>query len=239
MNRYNIIIADDNVNFTKNLYKYLKQISSIINVVAIVENGKQLLGQLYKHHIDLIILDLNMPQMNGIETLNQISNSLKINFKILIISGNNELLNKITLSNYTMISKILVKPLRLKDIYSSLIEIIELQNTVRIEEKIQDLLSSFNFNRTSKGYTYIYKCIIKSIENENLLYNIQNSLYSEIAKETNETICHIKWSIQKSINVMIKNTNSDVLDKYFPYCPKITSKVFIKEIIRILKRSCN
>ena len=228
MNRYNIIIADDNVNFTKNLYKYLKQISSIINVVAIVENGKQLLGQLY-----------NMPQMNGIETLNQISNSLKINFKILIISGNNELLNKITLSNYTMISKILVKPLRLKDIYSSLIEIIELQNTVRIEEKIQDLLSSFNFNRTSKGYTYIYKCIIKSIENENLLYNIQNSLYSEIAKETNETICHIKWSIQKSINVMIKNTNSDVLDKYFPYCPKITSKVFIKEIIRILKRSCN
>jgi CheY-like chemotaxis protein len=50
------------------------------------ENGRDALRQLAESHIDLVLLDLNMPQMEGVETVREMRRSFP-KIKVIVISG--------------------------------------------------------------------------------------------------------------------------------------------------------
>lgn len=236
MSKYNIIIADDNLEFSTNVCNYLKSFDLNINIISTVSNGKELLNVLYKQEVNLVILDLKMPELSGIDVLKELSGFHKTNFKVLIISGENKLLNEISIKYYNIIYKILVKPVSLRDLYTTVKEIIiEKELINNLDKKVELILSNFNFNRNSIGYEYIVKSIIRGVEDETLLQNIQLKLYNIIANEFNKTSYHIKWSIQKCISSMRKHTDSEIVNSFFPYCSNVTSKVFIKGICKYIK----
>lgn len=62
-----IIITDDHEMFREAI-KTLLEIEQIAVVLAIASNGKELLEILEKQKPDIILLDIDMPVMNGIET---------------------------------------------------------------------------------------------------------------------------------------------------------------------------
>lgn len=66
---FKILIIDDEIDFLKALEYRLTQ--KKINVVA-VESGYHALEVLKEEYFDLIILDLVMPDMNGVETFQKI-----------------------------------------------------------------------------------------------------------------------------------------------------------------------
>ncbi|MBI9066238.1 MAG: response regulator transcription factor [Salinivirgaceae bacterium] len=85
-----IIIADDHALFREGI-RLLIEVEQVGDVIAEAENGKVLLELLELHSTDMVIMDIDMPIMNGLEA------SIKAlkkypNLKILIISmhGNNE-----------------------------------------------------------------------------------------------------------------------------------------------------
>ncbi|HLO57719.1 MAG TPA: response regulator transcription factor [Bacteroidales bacterium] len=61
-----VIIADDHTLFRQGLKLILEDLDNI-EVVADVANGKELVEITHQLNPDLIIMDINMPQVNGIE----------------------------------------------------------------------------------------------------------------------------------------------------------------------------
>ena len=102
-----------------------------------------------------------------------------------------------------------------------------------INKYIISELKKFKFNTTSLGFKYIKYAIRIGIENEELLKNFNNGLYLKIQNELNIDKKKIKWNIEKSINYMYLNTNTDFLMDYFALdiYQKITPKVFISTIV--------
>ncbi len=64
------------------------------NVVFLAENGVELLYELERHSLDVVILDLNMPFMSGGEAL-PILNEKHPDVKIIVLSSHDDLLIKI------------------------------------------------------------------------------------------------------------------------------------------------
>lgn len=102
-----------------------------------------------------------------------------------------------------------------------------------INKYIISELKKFKFNTTSLGFKYIKYAIRIGIENEELLKNFNNGLYLKMQDELNINKKRIKWNIEKSIDYMYLNTNTNFLANYFSleFNQKITSKLFISTIV--------
>ena len=91
---YSIIIVDDHLIFRTGLKLLLGKIKDV-KVVAEASNGKVFLEMMDKFKIDLVFMDINMPDLDGIETTLE---ALKKNPDLKIIGltsyGNDEYFNK-------------------------------------------------------------------------------------------------------------------------------------------------
>ncbi|MGB4771081.1 MAG: response regulator transcription factor [Chitinophagaceae bacterium] len=67
MNPIQIIIADDHTIFIDGLKMLLKD-EPDMNILAVANNGKDLLDLLPVTKPDIVLLDINMPKINGLET---------------------------------------------------------------------------------------------------------------------------------------------------------------------------
>ena len=69
---YNVLIVDDSPSMRKIMVKSLKMSSFPINELYEAGNGKEALDICDDEWVDVIITDLNMPEMDGIELLEHI-----------------------------------------------------------------------------------------------------------------------------------------------------------------------
>jgi two-component system nitrate/nitrite response regulator NarL len=88
MNRVKIIIADDHNLFINGLQLLLKD-EDWIDVVDVANDGKELLGILRKALPDLVLLDINMPQLNGLEAARQTKQAFPA-VRLVVLSTYNE-----------------------------------------------------------------------------------------------------------------------------------------------------
>src|SRR6266542_3348757 len=66
MNKINLVIVDDHRLFRNGLKALLKELDYIA-VVGEASNGKEFLSYLETHEVDMALVDINMPVMNGID----------------------------------------------------------------------------------------------------------------------------------------------------------------------------
>lgn len=85
-----VIVADD----VEDARNYIKKILDNIGLnVILCSNGKELMGIVTAENarFDLILLDLSMPEMNGLEVLQALQDiKKKKSFKVCILSGHND-----------------------------------------------------------------------------------------------------------------------------------------------------
>ncbi|MDD4157379.1 MAG: response regulator [Candidatus Cloacimonetes bacterium] len=110
-----ILIVDDEKQINNILSRYLRKNYQ----VSISENGLQALSILKKETFNLIIMDVIMPEKEGIETLIEIKNTYP-NIKIIMMSGG----GKIGPQSYLKIAKavgadeVIEKPFELSDLHN-------------------------------------------------------------------------------------------------------------------------
>jgi DNA-binding NarL/FixJ family response regulator len=80
-----VIIADDS-RLMRDRIRETISIFSSVEIVSETENGLQTLGELYKHNPDLAILDIRMPDRNGLEVLKEFRKNNKTT-KIVILTN--------------------------------------------------------------------------------------------------------------------------------------------------------
>lgn len=83
-----LIIADDHILFIDGL-KLLLQSDHNIQIIDIANDGKELLDLLENKRPEIILLDINMPVINGLEAIKHIK-KIDPNIKIIILSTYNE-----------------------------------------------------------------------------------------------------------------------------------------------------
>ncbi len=89
MNAIRVMIADDHSLIREGL-RQLLEFDGSIKVVGEAANGVECLENLEKYDPEVLLLDINMPEMNGIEVLKKLKqNQSKV--KVLILTVHNEL----------------------------------------------------------------------------------------------------------------------------------------------------
>ena len=83
-----LVIADDHSMIREGL-RQLLELDENIKVVAEASDGIEAIQKLKENDVDVLLLDINMPNMNGLETLMNIKRN-NINVKVLILTIHNE-----------------------------------------------------------------------------------------------------------------------------------------------------
>lgn len=89
-----LIIADDHLLFIDGLQSLLKN-EDQLSIIAIANDGKELLSILQKQVPNIVLMDINMPKLNGLDATKIIKQNHPV-IKIIILSTYNEesLINK-------------------------------------------------------------------------------------------------------------------------------------------------
>lgn len=81
-----VIIADDEKTIREGMARLIHSFSLPLEVVALAKDGKQTLQLVKEYHPDLLIVDINMPYLNGLEAIEEIRKE-RTEMKIIIVSG--------------------------------------------------------------------------------------------------------------------------------------------------------
>ncbi|MGG3283877.1 response regulator [Paenibacillus solani] len=85
---YNVLIADDHLVVREGL-KFIIETNDDFHVLGEAENGEEVLRLLESLTPDVILMDLNMPKMSGLETMEEL-NKRNINIPVVILTTYNE-----------------------------------------------------------------------------------------------------------------------------------------------------
>lgn len=83
MEGFKVLIVDDELDFLETIVKRLKRRK--IDATG-VSSGKEALSTLQKQHFDVVILDVRMPGMDGIETLKELKRTMPL-MEVILLTG--------------------------------------------------------------------------------------------------------------------------------------------------------
>lgn len=86
----NVMIADDH-SMVREGIKQLLELDGDIHVIAEAGDGEECLNILELNKPDVLLLDINMPKMNGLDVLRKLNDNKEKNTKVLILTIHNEI----------------------------------------------------------------------------------------------------------------------------------------------------
>jgi DNA-binding NarL/FixJ family response regulator len=87
MSRTRILVADDHVMLTDALVSFLSQ---ECDVIGVARDGQAMVEMALQHHPDVIVVDIQMPLVNGIEAVRLVRQELP-SAKVLVLSMHSDL----------------------------------------------------------------------------------------------------------------------------------------------------
>lgn len=125
----NVLIVDDDIQSLECMNLYLEDIAT----VATVSSGRQAISYLHHNKVDVILLDLEMPILDGFKTLEQFRNMKEcINVPIVLVTGRRD--KGTVMSSIAMgVDGYLTKPVSRNDLRQKVQDVY--QNKARNEHK--------------------------------------------------------------------------------------------------------
>jgi len=207
-----VMIAEDNIELSSMYCRFLTKDKNI-NVISKTRDGEKTIEMYQALKPDVLLLDLDMPKLNGIEVINQISKDSdeKNKCNIIVISGNVELMHK--LFNTAKVYRIMPKPTNLDEVLSLIKDISNAPKELD-QIKLKSLLLELKFNLYSKGTLFLMDAINIAYNNPVLLCKIED-LYSRVSMKNNLSVNKIQRSIRSSIDVMNNHISPELLRSFF------------------------
>lgn len=237
-----LMIVEDNQNALNNYQRYFST-NDDISVVATAQDGATALKLYEQEKPNLVLLDLKLPKINGIDVIDKISQieDNKKNVNIIVVSGSNSLRHK--LFNTKKVYQIIKKPCHMDTIIDT---INEYKNDYLKEfpfKKLNEILLKLNLQPRSKSCTYLIEIIKLSYQQPYMLENM-NKIYAIIASRYHCSSEKIKSSVRSSIRIVNRTRNYDLLSSVFfidgrDYNKILTPKYFVSCIIDYLNLDMN
>ena len=84
-----LVLADDHVLFLQGLRKILEE-TDAVSVVGEARDGQQVLSVVRKHRPDMVLLDISMPNIRGLEAISRIKD-IDTEIKVLMLTMHNKI----------------------------------------------------------------------------------------------------------------------------------------------------
>lgn len=215
----NILVVEDDVIQSKQIINYISQKNKNIKLYGMTDSGEETLNLLLSEEIDIIILDLKLTGINGVEIIKTIERKNMERYKnsIIIVSGEEDMIKEVNASPY--VYRYFFKAVDMCDINETINNMIqEKKYTDIIREKIANELSKLDFNFTHEGTNYLLECIyqvykMKIIDNMNL----SKTIYPIVARKYKKSQNTIYGDIKQAINAMFNTCSKEALKEYFNY----------------------
>lgn len=224
------LIVDDNLLYVKNVFNTIINRIDNVHINYIATNVKEALQIINNNQIDLIFLNLKLPDGSGLDIITEVkcSNYAK-KPNIIILSEYKELItNNLGDNIINVIGKLEENEL----IYNKILKSVNAINFSTFESSIKELvisrLTKIGYNWKYKGTLYILETIMYIYQHNNidLLDNIEKNVYTYISYKHNKSINNIKTNIIKSTN-SIRNNDYTTIN----LTPKFVISNILTEII--------
>ncbi len=195
-------------------------------LVTEAENGLEAIKALKKEDFDIILMDIQMPELDGIETTTIIRNELKLKTPIIALTAN-AFKSEIEKCYAAGINDYVTKPfdedLLIEVIYKNLNENYLLKNTK--DELLYNLNSLYNLSRGNNDFVFkMIEIFIK--QTEETIIKINDAIKSNEFSEVSKLIHKIKPSVEgmgikslmedmKNLEVISKNKNDKEIIRLF------------------------
>ncbi|MBR3898395.1 MAG: sporulation transcription factor Spo0A [Bacilli bacterium] len=219
----NILMIDDNTALIDMVKQYFED--SDINITFEAKDGEEGIELLekYKDKIDLIILDLIMPNKDGIYVLNEMKKR-KIDKKVIVATSYNaaEVIREV--SEYG-VSYYVLKPFDLSLLEKRIKEILNKKEensdidfyASNLQVSITKMLHELGIPSHIKGYQYIREGVGIIFDNPEIIGGITKELYPELASKFNTTVSRVERAIRHAIEVSWNRGNIDFMEELFGY----------------------
>jgi len=212
-----ILYAEDEIAVRDSIVKLLE---IVFNDIKLADNGQEALEIYKNNHIDLVITDINMPKMNGIELIQEIK---KINSDIptLIISAHSDQKNMINAIKVG-IDGFILKPIHAEQFFDSLYKVTKKAILIKENEKNLMILKQYQeitnkssiISKTSPAgvITFVNEnfCEISGYSQEELIGKNHNIVrHPDNPKEMFEKLWHTIKEKKEPWSGIIKNLSKD------------------------------
>lgn len=124
MMKINVLIVDDEKIVREGLKKYVDWQKYSMNVIGTAENGNAALDIVNNNKVDLVITDINMPDLDGIELVSCLSNLEEKPF-VILISGYSDFKYAQKALRMDIVQDYILKPLNFEQLVKTLIGVME------------------------------------------------------------------------------------------------------------------
>jgi DNA-binding NarL/FixJ family response regulator len=190
----NLLVADDHELFIEGLRTALEEASDIL-IKNTAKDGYEVLKELKKNDYDIVLLDVNMPRMNGIDCARKIYNN-KPKTKVLILSqfGDKKLVDKLAKYN---IYCYLLKSSNKEEIIKAIRDVYN--NKKYFSEEVRS--NKYYRHKINSRFDF-YKCEFSKREKQVLDLICEGLINSEIANKLNISIHSVETFRQR---IMVKS----------------------------------
>jgi len=241
-----LLIADDNKDFCNMLQEFF-QGEDDMEVLGIAHDGLDVLEKVEELSPDVLILDLIMPNLDGLGVIEKLANNPK-KPKIVVLSAVGQ--DKITQKAINLgAAYYIVKPFDLNVLIERVREMIDnnfapkKQKSVvspgerkdNLEVEITNIIHEIGVPAHIKGYFYLREAIYMVINNVELLSAVTKVLYPTIAGKFNTTPSRVERAIRHAIEVAWNRGCLETINNLFGYTiPRDKGKPTNSEFIAMI-----
>ena len=248
-----VAVVDDNAMIRQLLVDYFKSDDNI-DVVASLEDGAKCLEYINTEQPDVLILDMLMPEKDGMAVLEELKNmdllKKKIRCIVLTAIGDEAMSKKVFELG---VDYVMLKPFNLDDLRRRLYEIdgivdeneasklLQMSTTEdNLERRITTILNEVGFTPNLKGYKYLKSAIRIAYNDQETLNGITKQLYPKIAKENQTYYSQVERTIRSAIEIAWDKSQGNFFYKILGYRgmssgKRPTNGEFIASVVEYLK----
>lgn len=225
----NLLVIENNTMQCKNIVNYISQFCFDIKVYSMVYTDEEAIEIIKTQIPDIILLDLDLPDLSGFNILNYIAENKIDKYSNSIIIFSSKLLSPSQLQSNKYLNCYFKKPVELKKIVLRLNEIATIKQSssdkALIKSKIIHELELLNYNFSYHGSKYLVDAIYELYINKDKFHdNLSKDIYPIIARKHHKKANTIKCDIAHATKMMFYDCEENTLSCYFNLAEKPTVK---------------
>lgn len=232
-NQIKVLIADDNREFCGILKDYFTN-EPEFELVDVCTNGMEVLDVLAKKEVEVLILDLIMPYMDGIGVLEKLLDmNIEPRPKIIILTAFGQ--ENITQKAVQLgADYYILKPFNLQVLGDRVRQVVrdekpkverkDYQSAAvasptpkNLEVEVTRIIHEIGVPAHVKGYQYLRDAIMLVVEEVNYLGAVTKELYPTIAQKYDTTPSRVERAIRHAIELAWDRGDVDKINKFFGY----------------------